>query len=99
MQVPRIAVSGSSYGIAKPSISITVDFTAPTPTPIHTHNAPPEPLFRSVELWRLEESVPLGLRGVSLLLRADNLLDTQYEDATHFQAPGMALFAGVQIQR
>jgi vitamin B12 transporter len=43
--------------------------------------------------------IPLGWRGVSALVRADNLLDAKYSDIVGFPAPGTSLFAGLRVER
>jgi vitamin B12 transporter len=47
----------------------------------------------------LSAAIPLGARGVSALIRADNLLDAKYSDVVGFPAAGIGLYAGVRLQR
>jgi len=42
---------------------------------------------------------PLGSRGFSAIVRADNLLDARYDDIVRYRAPGLTLFAGLQMKR
>lgn len=43
--------------------------------------------------------IPFRSRGLSAILRADNLFDARYDDIVGYRAPGLILFAGLQIER